>query len=132
MLAELVLACESLEKAADEQGLRLNHRTGTHIHLGWLGKDVDEVKRALLAVRLFEPEVATLVAPSRLVAYEEGRYDVDAPNPFCQPVSRVFTARRLARVRGRCAKPLGSTPCASFLRGSGSQPCRSSCSLPVP
>ena len=98
-LAELALACEALEKAADEQGLRLNHRTGTHIHLGWLGKDVDEVKRALRAVRLFEPAVATLVAPSRLVAYEEGRYDVDAPNPFCQPVSRVFTARRLARVR---------------------------------
>ncbi len=98
-LAELALACEALEKAADEEGLRLNHRTGTHLHLGWLGKDVDEVKRALLAVRLFEPAVATLVAPSRLVAFEEGRYDLEAPNPYCQPVSQVFTARRLARVR---------------------------------
>lgn len=98
---EADVACRTLEAAAMELGMSVSHRTGTHVHIGWLGEDIGELKRAIALARLFEPALGTLVAPSRLVALDlnRGRYDVSQPNSFCRPVSSVFGAERLSRVR---------------------------------
>lgn len=96
---ELVSACDALDAAARDLGLRVNHRTGLHVHLGWRGADLEELKRAIHLVRLFEPALASLVAPSRLRACTADGYDLRAPNEYCQPVATVLTSRRLAGVR---------------------------------
>lgn len=97
--AEVDAACRTLDAVAADLGMRVSHRTGTHVHMGWLGRDADEVKRAIRLTRLFEPALATLVAPSRVVHFERGRYNVRAPNPYCRPVSSVFSERVLRNAR---------------------------------
>jgi superfamily II DNA or RNA helicase len=100
-MREVVEGLAALSRAADDLGLRVNHATGAHVHLAWKGKDIGDVRRALELVRLFEPALATLVPPSRLARFDPtgGRYDLAAPNGFCQPLSTVFTARRIAALR---------------------------------
>jgi superfamily II DNA or RNA helicase len=86
-------ACVALDRAAQELGLKVNYRTGLHVHIGWLGKDVEELKRAVRLAKLFEPALATMVAPSRIAHYpgEPGAYDLTCPNEYCRPVSSVFS-----------------------------------------
>lgn len=97
--AEVVTACTALKAAAARFGLDVDHRTGLHVHIGWLGRDVAEVRRAIRLARLFEPAVATLVAPSRIADFDGTGYAVSEPNVYCRPVSTVFTRSRLARAR---------------------------------
>ena len=87
---EVVSACGALDAAAKEHGLRVNWRTGTHIHLGWAGASLVEVKRAIYLTRAFEPALATLVSPSRVVRFCDGRYDMNQPNQYCRPIGTVF------------------------------------------
>lgn len=94
---EVIDACAALEQVLFETGLKVNFKTGTHVHLGWLGKDLDELVRAIRLARLFEPAMATLVTPSRVVAFEDGRYDTSSPNEYCRPLSSVITERTLSR-----------------------------------
>ncbi|MFP2906325.1 helicase-related protein [Pyxidicoccus sp. 3LFB2] len=93
---EVVTACGALSSAAEELGLRVNYKTGLHVHLGWLGKTPAEVKRAVLLAKWFEPAAATLVGPSRVVAFDGQSYDLGEPNSFCQPVATVFPKKRLS------------------------------------
>ena len=92
-LLELVVACEALTEALNDTGLglALNHRTGTHVHIGWLADD-SGVARAIELTHLLEPLLRTLVHPSRFPAYDEHekRYDTQRPNPYCLPVSSVY------------------------------------------
>ena len=96
---EADVACTALDTVAADLGLRVNHRTGTHVHIGWLGRDLAEVKRAIALARLFEPGLATLVAPSRVVSFDAGTYDLRCPNPYCRPVSAVFGEQAVAQLR---------------------------------
>jgi superfamily II DNA or RNA helicase len=97
---EVDVACRVLDELAAQLELRVSHKTGTHVHIGWLGQDVGEVKRAIQLTRLFEPALGTLVAPSRLVKFsEEHGYDTSQPNAYCKPVSAVFSRRTLDGVR---------------------------------
>lgn len=98
---EVVMACDALERVAERLGLRVNHRTGTHVHLWWWSGDIEELKRAVLLARLFEPAAATLVSPSRIAAFNGTRYDLDEPNPWCMPVSTMYPAERVARARAK-------------------------------
>ena len=84
-------------------GLKVNYRTGTHIHLGWLGRTIREVRRAIELARLFEPALGTLVSPSRLVHYsgELNHYNPTEPNPYCQPVSTFYSRQILEGVHTR-------------------------------
>lgn len=91
-------ACRVLDVAARDLGLVVNHRTGLHVHIGWLGRNVDELKRAVRLAKLFEPALATLVAPSRIANFESGGYDLKSPNRYCAPVSTVFGERVLDRL----------------------------------
>lgn len=95
---ELLTACSALSEVAEEVGLRVNYRTGTHVHFGWLGNSPADVRRAIELARLFEPAVATLVSPSRLASFDGRNYDLGVPNEFCQPVSTVFSADDLEEV----------------------------------
>jgi hypothetical protein len=94
---EVVQGCRALAKVARELDLVADVRTGTHVHFGF-GKGVAELKQALGLVRLFEPALGSLVAPSRIAQLREGRYDVSAPNPYCRPVSTVIDAQALSRI----------------------------------
>ena len=97
-LLELVVACEVLTDVLndDELGLTLNHRTGTHVHIGWLADD-NAAARAIQLTHLFEPLLRTLVHPSRFALYDEhdDRYDTQRPNPYCRPVSSVYAIESL-------------------------------------
>jgi hypothetical protein len=97
--AEVDTACRALDHVAKENGLVVNARTGTHVHFGWRGEDIEEIKRAVGLVRLFEPALASLVAPSRVARFEGGRYDLSQPNPYCRPVSSVFSSQALRSIR---------------------------------
>ena len=97
-LLELVAACEALVDALKDEDidLTLNHRTGTHVHIGWLADD-NSVARAIELTHLLEPLLRTLVHPSRFAMYDEdeGRYDTQEPNPYCRPVSTVYAIDQL-------------------------------------
>jgi superfamily II DNA or RNA helicase len=99
-MREVMDGLAALDAAAQALGLRVNHSTGTHVHIGWKGRTFSQVKRALELVRLFEPALATLVSPSRIAAYtpERNSYDLEQPNIYCQPLSDAFTAMRIARL----------------------------------
>lgn len=96
---EVDSVCRALEQAAGSLGLHLSARTGTHIHLGWRGASADELIRAIRLVRLFEPALATLVAPSRIASFNGSRYDTREPNEYCRPISSVFGLQALRRLR---------------------------------
>lgn len=94
---EVVRACEGIQRGARAQGLKVDFMTGTHVHVGWMGRTVREVRRAIELTRLFEPGLASLVSPSRLTAFDGSYYDTSRPNQFCRPVSAVFSTKALAR-----------------------------------
>lgn len=95
---EIVTACRALAVAASEHGLRVNFRTGTHVHLGWAVKSVDTLKRAIRLAKIFEPALATLVAPSRVAAFDGKRYDLGEPNLYTRPIATLFPSRRLEQL----------------------------------
>ena len=94
---EVVQGCRALAKVARELDLVVDVRTGTHVHFGF-GAGVAELKQALGLVRLFEPALGSLVAPSRIAHLHEGRFDVSAPNAYCRPVSTVIDAQALEHI----------------------------------
>ena len=96
---EVDTACRALDEAAAALGLRVNHRTGTHVHIGWSSRDLSEAKRLLAITRLFEPSLASLVAPSRVVRFEGGRYHTSDPNIYCRPISSVFSSQVIEGLR---------------------------------
>ena len=87
---EVARVCEVLEKVKERYGLATNSSTGTHIHLGWGQRPIFEIRRLVKLVRLAEPALATLVAPSRVVAYRPPYYHVSSPNAYCAPLSRCL------------------------------------------
>ena len=88
---ELAEACDALTAAADDLGLRVNYRTGTHVHIGWVA-DPDRAVRALRLAHLLEPMLRSLVPPSRFAAYDPDTdcYDPSSPNDYCRPISSVY------------------------------------------
>ncbi|MBM4346368.1 MAG: amidoligase family protein, partial [Deltaproteobacteria bacterium] len=92
---ETAVACSALEVAARNLGVDVNYKTGLHLHLGWTTSDPAVLKRLIRLVRLFEPALATLVAASRLAAFDGVRYDLQKPNPYCRPISSVATEASL-------------------------------------
>ena len=93
-LLELAEACVALTAAAKDLGLRVNYRTGTHVHIGWIAAP-DFAVRALRLVHLLEPMLRSLVPPSRFAAYdaETDIYDPSNPNDYCRPVEDVYRVR---------------------------------------
>jgi hypothetical protein len=94
--AEAADACAAIEVAAKECNLKINWRTGFHLHLGWRGDDhkapsIESTKRLLMLTRLFEPALATLVAPSRIADFEGVKYDIEAANRYANPISTIFS-----------------------------------------
>ena len=96
-LLEVAAACEAMERVRERCGLVIDYRTGIHVHLGWSTDDVDELKRLVRLVRLFEPALGTLVGPSRLVSFDGVNYDFDAPNEFCRPLASKMTEASITR-----------------------------------
>ncbi len=94
--AEVNAACRVLREVTTQLGLKVDHRAGTHIHLGWKSKNAEELKRAIQLVKHFEPALATLVAPSRIAHFDGSRYKTSEPNRYCAPVASVLSAAKLA------------------------------------
>ena len=92
-LLELKEACDVLAEAVNDKnlGLEFNHRTGTHVHIGWL-PNPKYVTKAVQLTHLLEPLLRSLVHPSRFALYDEEdkSYDTEQPNRFCRPVSDVY------------------------------------------
>jgi hypothetical protein len=96
---EVDAACRVLAQVAAEQELCVDLRTGTHVHLGWEGS-IQQLKRAVGLVKLFEPALGSLVAPSRIARLnDDGRYDLSAPNSYCRPVSTVLNGDAVRDLR---------------------------------
>jgi superfamily II DNA or RNA helicase len=74
---EVVQVCRALDAFAAENGLRVNVRTGAHVHLGWK-PTARGLERLMQLVACFEPALHTLVAPSR------------AGNRYCRPIRRAL------------------------------------------
>jgi hypothetical protein len=65
----------ALDAAASRLRLRVDHRTGLHVHLGWLPPRFADVRRLMAVVAAFEPGLYSLVHPAR---FKSG---------FCRPVA---------------------------------------------
>jgi superfamily II DNA or RNA helicase len=70
---EVVEVCRALDEFAAQHGLRVDRRTGTHVHLGWKAT-ARPLERLMTLTAAFEPALYTLVAPSR------------SRNAYCTPV----------------------------------------------
>lgn len=76
-LEEVADVLAQLEDSTQALGLRLDYRTGTHVHLAWK-VDLRNLRRLLAMVTFFEPALYSLVSPSR------------AENDYCAPLRSVF------------------------------------------
>jgi superfamily II DNA or RNA helicase len=80
-------------------GLKLNHRTGTHLHLGFCLPKLSEIQALLRTVRYIEPFVALLVAPSRFAEYlGDNEYDLTQSNRFCVSWSHAVDERWISKL----------------------------------
>src|SRR5204862_6135799 len=97
---EVAKVLPQLDETAHQLGLRVNARTGFHLHLGYepLNLTVAQLKRLVRLIKIFEPALASLVAPSRIAAFAGGRYRPGRPNRFCRPIGHSFPEQELARV----------------------------------
>lgn len=93
--AEVVTAADTIDRILVPLGLKVNYRTGLHVHLAWTARHPAELRAFLRLARLFEPGLATLVSPSRIMAYQGGRYLRGEPNPYCRPLASVVKAEHL-------------------------------------
>ena len=94
---ELAVALGALDGQRDELGLRINHRAGLHVHIGWAPRNHYELKRLVRLVKLFEPALGTIVAPSRIRSFDGERYGRGA-NRYCAPVNRSFPRRKMGTI----------------------------------
>jgi hypothetical protein len=94
---EVFAVCNALDAVATQLGLRVNRNTGTHVHLGWKGRPLPELCQLIRLTHLAEPALGTLVAPSRIAAFDGEQYSLHAPNRYCQPISRVVSGSVLGR-----------------------------------
>lgn len=74
-LEEVFNVCSALTRAAERQRLKVNYRTGTHVHLGWRA-DHRRLLQLMELVSYFEPALMSLVSPSR------------ASNAYCEPIRK--------------------------------------------
>ena len=96
---EVVRACQAIDEAAEEAGLCVNFKTGTHVHLGWPDPNPAQLKHLLILVGLMEPGLGTLVAPSRCIHFQGRSYNHNLPNTYCGPVSAVYKVSEIRTAR---------------------------------
>jgi superfamily II DNA or RNA helicase len=110
-LAELSRVCAALtDLVASRPDLHVNHRTGMHLTLGTRLNTTRRLRAFLTRLQRLEPGLFTLVSPSRLFRFLEGRYCLGQRNRYCLPVREMdpdiervrlpgFTAARSHRFR---------------------------------
>lgn len=101
---EVALVLEKVRALVEKRGSGLVvDRAGTsaHVHFGWGAADLASTLRLVQLARLFEPALATLVAPSRTVHFDAqtSTYDVMRPNPYSVPLCARFTDEALRSAR---------------------------------
>jgi hypothetical protein len=82
---EVVRVCRALEAAVPRLALKVDHRTGLHVHLG-VRPTATLLRRTMTIAAAFEPALLSLVAPSRF------------NNPYCASVRRQLS--RLTALSG--------------------------------
>jgi hypothetical protein len=96
---EIARALEVIRDATVKNHLRLDYRTGLHLHLGWRPDSHVQVKRLIRLIKIFEPGLATIVTASRIVWTDGSKYDLTEPNGYCRPISTVFPKCILRNIR---------------------------------
>ncbi len=85
--AELVCVLSALDELAQSShALEVNHRTGLHVSLGSRFEDNLQVQALVRLTQLLEPGLFSLLCPSRLFHFHEGRYDLSRYNRYCRPL----------------------------------------------
>ncbi len=95
-LREMVIAVTAAARAAEAHGVVVTYRCGFHLHLG-LNNDYRLVRRVLRASRLFESGLATLVAPSRIAAFDGCTYQLERANRYCAPLRVAMPRKQIDR-----------------------------------
>lgn len=61
---EIADACAAIERSANELGLGVSVKTGTHVHLGWRS-NASHIRHLMEIAAYYEPAIVSLVGPSR-------------------------------------------------------------------
>ena len=88
---ELAMICHKLDLLAKQHHLKVNARTGLHLHLGF-PNDLVSLQRLVILMHFFEPALSSIVAPSRVFAfdYNNRSYKTQMTNPYCKPISKIL------------------------------------------
>lgn len=80
--------------------LKVNHRTGLHVHLAF---DLNDTNVGAVISGLFsaEPLMGCLVPPSRFNEYDESEnsYDSSTFNEFCEPLRVYFSPSKVGKIK---------------------------------
>lgn len=90
-LHELRRVCAALTELVEtDPDLHINHRTGLHVTLGTRLDNDDGLRGFIGRLLTLEPGLMTLVSPSRLFAFRDGRYDLRERNTYCFPLRETL------------------------------------------
>lgn len=79
------------ERVLENLGLHVDYSTGVHVHLAWRYGRPHRIRRLLRFLRRFEPALASLVAPSRVVG--------SAAEQYCSSWRATIGDEKLARLK---------------------------------
>ena len=92
-IQELTKVLAVLDRLTQTTPIHVNYSTGLHLHLGFSGAKVDQVKALVLQMHLAEPCLAALVSRSRYNRFLGVNRYGSSPNSFCQPIRKMLTKK---------------------------------------
>ncbi len=94
-ISEVVSVLKCLDTLTKETSLMVNFTTGLHLHLGFSGATVHQLKSLIVEMHKAEPMLATMVSQSRINTFlGEGLY-TNNPNQYCTPIRTQLTKKAL-------------------------------------
>ena len=92
-IIEMVSVLECLDTLTEQTPLNVNFTTGLHLHLGFCGATVHQLKSLIVEMHKAEPMLATMVSQSRINDFLcDGLY-ANHPNQYCTPIRSQVTKK---------------------------------------
>ena len=102
-ISEMVSVLKCLDTLTEETPLTVNFTTGLHLHLGFSGATVHQLKSLIVEMHKVEPMLAAIVSQSRINTFlGEGLY-TNHPNQYCTPIRSQITKKALQNSTTRYA-----------------------------